>query len=86
MDKKDFSSAEKILSDYLQKHPKAPTAMLLLGTARLDAKDFDGAIDEFKAIYQEEFGETLSDDEVQEIGLRLLRFFGTLANADKTPD
>lgn len=37
------------------------------------------AIDEFKAIYQEEFGQTLSDDEVQEIALRLLRFFGILS-------
>jgi hypothetical protein len=36
------------------------------------------AIDEFKAIYQEEFGEILSDDEVQEIAMRLLRFFGIL--------
>jgi hypothetical protein len=36
------------------------------------------AIDEFKAIYQEEFGEVLSDDEVQEIATRLLRFFGIL--------
>ena len=36
------------------------------------------AIEEFKAIYQEEFGEILSDDEVQEIAMRLLRFFGIL--------
>jgi len=36
------------------------------------------AIDDFKAIYQEEFGQSLSDDEVQEIALRLLRFFGIL--------
>lgn len=36
------------------------------------------AIDEFKAIYQEEFREVLSDDEVQEIAMRLLRFFGVL--------
>jgi hypothetical protein len=36
------------------------------------------AIDEFKAIYQEEFGRDLSDDEVQEIAIRLLRFFGIL--------
>ena len=36
------------------------------------------AIDEFKAIYQEEFGRQLSDDEVQEIAIRLLRFFGIL--------
>ena len=36
------------------------------------------AIDEFKAIYLDEFGESLSDDEVQEIAMRLLRFFGIL--------
>ena len=36
------------------------------------------AIDEFKAHYQEEFGQELSDDEVQEMALRLLRFFGVL--------
>jgi hypothetical protein len=36
------------------------------------------AIDEFKAIYQEEFGRELSDDEVQEIAIRLLCFFGIL--------
>lgn len=37
------------------------------------------AIDEFKAVYQEEFGEILSDGEVQEIAKRLLRFFGILS-------
>lgn len=36
------------------------------------------AIEEFKAIYQGEFSEALSDDEVQEIAMRLLRFFGIL--------
>jgi hypothetical protein len=36
------------------------------------------AIDEFKAIYKDEFGEELSDDEVQVIAIRLLRFFGVL--------
>jgi len=36
------------------------------------------AIDEFKAIYKLEFDQTLSDDEVQEVALRLLRFFGIL--------
>lgn len=36
------------------------------------------AIEEFKTIYQEEFGKSLSDDEVQEIAMRLLRFFGIL--------
>jgi hypothetical protein len=37
------------------------------------------AMDEFKAIYQDEFGQTLSDDEAREIALRLLRFFGILS-------
>ena len=36
------------------------------------------AIEELKAIYQDEFGEVLSDDEVQETAVRLLRFFGIL--------
>lgn len=36
------------------------------------------AIEEFKAIYHDEFGEELSDDEVLEIAMRLLRFFGVL--------
>lgn len=40
------------------------------------------AIEEFKVIYQEEFGEILSDDEVQEIAMRLLRFFGILNKAE----
>lgn len=37
------------------------------------------AIEEFRTIYQEEFGKNLTDDEVQEIALRLLRFFGILS-------
>jgi hypothetical protein len=36
------------------------------------------AVDDFKAIYKEEFGKSLSDDEVREIAIRLLRFFGIL--------
>jgi hypothetical protein len=40
------------------------------------------AIDEFKSIYRDEFGRGLSDDEVQEIALRLLRFFGILVRPD----
>jgi len=36
------------------------------------------AIEEFRVIYREEFGRALSDDEVQEIAIRLLRFFGIL--------
>jgi len=38
------------------------------------------AIEEFRTIYQEEFGEILSNDEVQEIAMRLLRFFEILNN------
>ena len=36
------------------------------------------AIEEFRTIYEEEFGKRLTDDEVQEIAIRLLRFFGIL--------
>ncbi len=40
------------------------------------------AIEEFKAIYKAEFKVTLSNDEVQEIAIRLLRFFGILNQPD----
>jgi hypothetical protein len=36
------------------------------------------AIEEFRTIYEEEFGKRLTDDQVQEIALRLLHFFGVL--------
>ena len=36
------------------------------------------AIEEFRTIYKEEFGKRLTDDEVLEIAMRLLRFFGIL--------
>lgn len=36
------------------------------------------AIKAFKAIYQDEFGEALSDAEAQAMGLRLLRLFDVL--------
>ena len=36
------------------------------------------AIDEFRMLYRKEFAEDLTDDEVQEIATRLLRFFGIL--------
>jgi hypothetical protein len=38
------------------------------------------AIEDFRSIYKKEFGKTLTDDEVHEIALRLLRFFGVLDN------
>lgn len=41
------------------------------------------ALDEFKAAYQEEFGEAISDAQAHEMAVRLLRFFGVLA---KPPD
>jgi hypothetical protein len=37
------------------------------------------ALEAFKQIYQEEFGETLSDAEAQEMGERLLRLFQLMA-------
>ncbi len=40
------------------------------------------AIEEFKAIYEKEFGEPLTDDEAQEMGLRVLRLFALLAEPD----
>ena len=36
------------------------------------------AIEEFRAHYEDEFGVVLSDEEIQEIALRLLEFFGIL--------
>ncbi len=36
------------------------------------------AIQEFKANYEEEFGDRLSDDEAQEMGIRLLGLFDIL--------
>ena len=39
------------------------------------------AIEEFRSIYQEEFGHRLSDDKVQEMALRLLRLFGILVDS-----
>ena len=46
------------------------------------------AIEEFKATYQEEFGKSISDDEVQEMALRLLRFFAILNRpfSDESPE
>lgn len=41
------------------------------------------AIDEFKAAYKEEFGILLTDEQVQEMAVRLLRFFGVVSNAKK---
>jgi hypothetical protein len=37
------------------------------------------AIEEFKAIYLEEFGQTITDDDAQEMGVRLLQLFAILA-------
>jgi len=40
------------------------------------------AIREFKEIYFEEFGETLTDDEAEAIAVRVIRFFGILAQGN----
>ena len=40
------------------------------------------AIKDFKAIYKDEFGEELTDDQVQEMALRLLRLFHIFENSE----
>ena len=40
------------------------------------------AIDEFKAIYREEFGKEISDDTAQEMGLGLLKLLKLLLTPD----
>ena len=37
------------------------------------------ALDEFKTIYREEFGEAISDGEAEEMAIRLLRLFDLLS-------
>lgn len=37
------------------------------------------AIEEFKAIYLEEFGQVITGDDAQEMGIRLLQLFAILA-------
>lgn len=39
------------------------------------------AIDEFKAAYKEEFGILLTDEQVKEMALHLLRFFGNVEDS-----
>jgi hypothetical protein len=56
-------------------HRPHPSKVSSMKTPRQLSRE---AIEEFKAIYQEEFGQSLTDDEVQEIAIRLLRFFGIL--------
>ena len=40
------------------------------------------ALQEFKEIYLEEFGETLTDDEAEAIAVRVIKFFGILAQGN----
>jgi len=42
------------------------------------------AKDEFRAIYEEEFSQRLTDDEVEEMGTRLLRLFSILTRHNKS--
>ena len=56
-------------------HQRRPGKLNGMGASRHLSRE---AIDEFKAIYQGEFDQNLSDDEAQEIGLRLLRLFDIL--------
>ena len=59
-----------------------------VGTMKTPQQLSREAIEEFRAIYEEEFGKRLTDDEVKEIALRLLRFFGILSQPtqDKATD
>ncbi len=41
------------------------------------------AKDELRAIYEEEFNEVLTDDEAEEMGVRLLRLFDLLTRKDR---
>jgi hypothetical protein len=43
------------------------------------------ATQEFQEIYEEEFGESLSEDEAQHRGVQLLRFFGILTRPNGAP-
>lgn len=43
------------------------------------------AIEEFKAVYEDEFGESLTEDEVQEMAVRLVHFFGILLKPTRVP-
>jgi len=44
------------------------------------------ALNEFKAIYQRQFGEEISDDQAREMGSRLLRVFRVLLDmSDQAP-
>ena len=42
------------------------------------------AIEEFKSVYLEEFGKVISNDEAQEMALRLLRFLEALQSLPTT--
>ena len=44
------------------------------------------AIDEFRAHYEDEFGVVLSDEEIQEMALRLLEFFGLIVKGHPPKD
>jgi len=41
------------------------------------------AKNEFRKIYQEEFGEVLTDEEIEQMGLRLLRLLDLLTRKPK---
>jgi hypothetical protein len=41
------------------------------------------AIEDFRAAYHEEFGQRLSDNEIQEIAIRLLCFFDILSKENQ---
>ena len=45
----------------------------------------DEAVAEFKRVYHSEFGEALSEDQAQEMALRVLRLFDLLSHGEREP-
>jgi hypothetical protein len=68
------------LGNSLRLHPFS----LLAYDARMNNKKriSQEAIAAFKAAYEAEFHETLTDEEVQEMAINLLRFFGVLRRGE----
>lgn len=65
----------------LPESPRSPSFLPFWRASKVGSMEIPNqlsreATEEFRTIYQEEFGKRLTNDEVQEIALRLLRFFG----------
>jgi len=56
-------------------------SMCMVGYMEIPNQLTSEAIEAFKAIYETEFGESLTDSEAQEAGMRLLEFWDILTKA-----